>query len=154
MQTQYQHNSASGLPDPELDAQFYENVPAKRLLAWVIDFVIITVITFVVALFSVGIFFFFFIGVWAVVGFFYRVVTISIGSATWGMRLSGLELRTATGDRFSSMDALAHTILFYLLNMMPIGLLISMVMMLVTARRQGLHDFVMGSTAINRPADF
>ena len=30
-----------GLPDPRLNAEFYADIPAKRLLAWVIDTVII-----------------------------------------------------------------------------------------------------------------
>ena len=30
----------SGLPDPELDRQFYAGVPARRLVAWLIDLVL------------------------------------------------------------------------------------------------------------------
>ena len=31
----------AGLPDPDLDRQFYEGVPARRLAAWFVDLAII-----------------------------------------------------------------------------------------------------------------
>ncbi len=143
----------NGLPDPRLDAQFYDGVPTKRLLAWVADTVVITALTFLVSLMSLGILFFFYFAIWAVVGFLYRALTISLGSGTWGMRLFGIELRNGRGERFSGSEALMHTFLFSLLNVIPIGLIINAIMMLTGQRGQGLHDYVMGSTAINRPAD-
>ena len=34
-----------GLPDPELSPDLYADVPLKRFLAWVVDFVVIAVLT-------------------------------------------------------------------------------------------------------------
>ena len=30
-----------GLPDPEIDREFYEGVPARRLVAWFVDVILI-----------------------------------------------------------------------------------------------------------------
>lgn len=143
----------SGLPDPQLDPQFYDGVPFKRLLAWLIDTVIVIGLSIGVGLLSFGILYFVFFSLMFLIGFIYRALTIAFGSATWGMRFAGIELRNARGQRFSGSEALLHTFLFHLLNMIPIGLIISAVMMLMGERGQGLHDYVMGSTAINRPVD-
>jgi len=41
MDMTYNHSMTQGLPDPTTDAEFYEGVPARRLIAWIIDAVII-----------------------------------------------------------------------------------------------------------------
>ena len=33
-----------GLPDPDLDAQFYEGVPLRRFAAWLVDLAIVLVV--------------------------------------------------------------------------------------------------------------
>jgi len=143
----------TGLPDPELDSQFYENVATKRLLAWVVDIFIAAVIALALGLMTFGLLLFVFFPILFVVSFLYRSITIATGSATWGMRLFGIQLRNGEGNRFSGSEALMHTFLFYVVNVSVIGLLINAIMMLLSERGQGLHDYVMGSTAINRPAD-
>ena len=99
----------TALPDPDYQAEFYTSVPAKRLVAWVVDSLLIVMLSAaaVVATAFVGLF------VWPllylVVGFAYRVVTIANGSATWGMRFAGIELRDASGQRLDGAQALLHT---------------------------------------------
>ena len=144
----------TGLPDPALDAQFYENVATKRLLAWIVDVLISVVITLAIGFMTFGLLLFFYFPILFGVSFLYRFISISSGSATWGMRLFGIELRNAQGNRFASADAFMHTFLFFIVNVSVVGLLINAAMMLLGERGQGLHDYVMGSTAINRPADF
>ena len=34
-----------GLPDPVTEAEFYADVPSKRLIAWLIDIAVISLIT-------------------------------------------------------------------------------------------------------------
>ena len=48
-------------------------------------------------------------------------------------------------------EAAWHTGLYTALSLLFFTLVISMVMMLVNARGQGLHDYFLGTTAINRP---
>lgn len=140
------------LPDPQTQAEFYADVPLKRLFAWVIDVVLIAIACLLVLPFTAFTGVFFFPALMAVVGFVYRVVTLASGSATWGMRLVSLEMRRQTGDRFDFATALLHTIGFYVSVAMAPLQLISIVLMLLSARAQGLTDHVMGTVAINRAA--
>ncbi|MCP5073327.1 MAG: RDD family protein [Rhodobacteraceae bacterium] len=142
-----------GLPDPDLDGQFYDGVPLRRLLAWLVDAFLIAVLTFVLSLFSLGIFFFFYFAVWLVVGFAYRAITIAGNSATLGMRLVGIELRNRMGNRLDGSEAFVHTFAYHMVFLVPFGVAISAVLMLVNHHGRGLHDVFLGTTAINRPAD-
>ena len=142
------------LPDPETQSEFYADVPVKRLIAWVIDVVLIAVVCVLVLPFTAFTGVFFFPLLMAVVGFVYRVVTLASGSATWGMRLVSLEMRRQTGDKFDFATALLHTIGFYVSVAMAPLQLISIVLMLTSSRSQGLTDHVMGSVAINRSARY
>ncbi|MCP5086374.1 MAG: RDD family protein [Rhodobacteraceae bacterium] len=142
-----------GLPNPELDAQFYDGVPLRRLLAWGIDALLIGVVTFSLALFSLGLLFFVYFALWLIVGFGYRVLTIAGKSATPGMRLTGIELRNRMGNRLDGNEALVHTVAYHLVFMVPFGVLISGLLMLINDHGRGLHDVFLGTTAINRPAD-
>ena len=140
------------LPDPDLQPQFYDGVPGKRLMAFIIDTILILllcVITVVLTAF-VGIF------VWpilvATISFVYRTLTLASGSATWGMRFAGIEIRAADGAALDLMQAALHT-LGYLISMaIPILQIISIVMMLTGARKQGLTDMMLGTVALNRRA--
>jgi|TARA_E500000305_G_C4024965_1_gene241235 uncharacterized RDD family membrane protein YckC len=143
-----------GLPDPERQPGFYDAVPTKRALAFVVDLIVTTLIAAMIVPFTAftGIFFFPFLV--AVVGFAYRVVTLTNGSATLGMRLMGIEFRTSKGERFDLGMALLHTGLFTVWCTMGLPQVISVVLMLTTGRKQGLSDLIMGSAAINRPSDY
>jgi uncharacterized RDD family membrane protein YckC len=140
----------SGLPDPHDRADFYASVLPKRGFAWVADSILIALLAAIALPFTAftGIFFFPFL--MAVIGFFYRWFTIAGGSSTWGMRLMGIELRGADGLRLTSQDALLHTA-GYTVSVVVFPLqLISVLMMLMSPRRQGLSDLVLGTAAINR----
>lgn len=139
-----------GLPDPDSDAAFYENVPVKRFVAWVIDTAFTGVITFFIVLLSVFTLAFFLPLVFFVVNALYRYVTLAGGSATPGMRLVSLEFRTHKGERFDRATAAVHTLGYLVSVSMVLPQLISIVMMLTTARAQGLTDCLLGTAAINR----
>lgn len=146
-----------GLPDPDLDRQFYDGVPARRLAAWVIDLVVILLIgvpvAFVFGLLTLGFGFLIFPFLVASVGFLYRTTTIAGSSATWGMRIMGIELRRADGSRFDFMTALMHTALYTIALGFVVLQLISCVAMIGTRYGQGLPDLILRTTAINRPED-
>jgi uncharacterized RDD family membrane protein YckC len=146
-----------GLPDPERDRQFYEGVPGRRLAAWFVDVAIILAIgvplALVFGLMTLGFGFAIFPLIVAGVGFFYRTATIAGGSATWGMRFVGIEFRRGDGTRFDFVTALAHTALYTDAFGVVLLQLVSCMAMLGTRYGQGLPDIVLGTTAINRPAD-
>jgi len=142
----------SHLPDPVTQPEFYADVPMKRLVAWIVDTVLIVIICLLIVPFTAFTGLFFFPLMVLVVGFAYRVVTITNRSATWGMRLMAIELRDSAGERFGLGLALAHTFGTSVSFGMPILQVVSVVMMLTTARAQGLSDHLLGTVALNRAA--
>ncbi len=140
------------LPDPVTQPEFYADVPMKRLLAWLVDTVLIALICLLILPFTAFTGLFFFPLLMLVVGFAYRVVTIANRSATWGMRLMAIEFRTAQGERFGLGLATVHTLGTSFSFALPVLQIISVVLMLTTARGQGLTDHVLGSVALNRAA--
>ena len=142
----------SGLPDPVLDAQFYSGVPFKRLIAWIIDSVIVGAIWLVLVIGTLGTFAFFMLFGLLLVNFVYRAFMVDRYSATLGMMAVGVELRNGRGDKLDRTQAIWHVTLFLGLMVFFFINIISMVVMLVNERGQGLHDMVLGTTAINRPS--
>ncbi len=149
--TAMSYDPAPGLPDPEARPEFYAGVPAKRALAWLVDSVLIFVLTSIAALLTVIVFF-----VWPLlfllIGFLYRWVTIANGSATPGMRVFSIEFRDRDGRRFDSTTAFLHTA-GYSISIAAFPLqLISIALMLISPRGQGLTDHILGSAAVQRAA--
>lgn len=140
------------LPDPERQPQFYTSVPMKRLLAFAIDTGVVALICAVIIPFTAFTAFFFLPFLFGAVSFVYRTVTLANGSATWGMRFAAIELRTGDGERLDAGTAALHTAGFMVSMMMPLLQVISIVMMLTSARGQGLSDMVLGTVALNRRA--
>lgn len=139
-----------GLPDPTRRPDVYSGVPFKRGFAWVVDAILIGLLSFLIAVMTLGIGFFVFGAIYFLVGFLYRWFTIAAGSATLGMRLTAIELRNRFGEPLDSGQALLHTA-GYTLSFMIFPLqLVSIVLMLISQRGQGLTDHVLGTTAINR----
>lgn len=145
---------AAQLPDPDLQAEFYADVPVKRLVAWLADTVLIALISLLIVPFTAFTGLFFFPLLMLMVGFIYRVTTITNRSATWGMRLMAIEFRASNGERFGFGLAVLHTLGLSISFAMPLLQLISIVLMLTTARKQGLTDHVLGTVALNRAAAF
>ncbi|MGR3468667.1 MAG: RDD family protein [Shimia sp.] len=146
------HSPYAALPDPETQRDFYSDVPVKRLLAWVVDVLVIFAFSVLVSLLTLGIGFFLFVGVFMLTSFIYRVLTLAGGSSTWGMRLFGVEIRTHRGERLDTLTAFLHTALYSLSFGVVIVQLASAVMMVMTPRGQGLGDMLLGTVALNRRA--
>lgn len=146
----YAPDTYAHLPDPMVQPEFYDSVTVKRGLAWVIDAVLILALVVPVVILTAFIGLFFLPVLFFVTGFIYRVATITGGSATWGMRLMAIEFRDSRGERFDFSQALMHT-LGYTVSMSVFPLqLISVAMMFLTERGQGLTDMILGTVAINR----
>ncbi len=140
------------LPDPVRQSEFYRDVPTKRFIAFVIDSIIITVISILLVPLTAftAIFYFAFLGF--VASFVYRTVSLANRSATPGMRLMGIEFRTLYGERMTLGLAAAHTLIFQVSLSMVFPQILSIVLMLTGARGQGLGDHVLGVVALNRAA--
>lgn len=146
-------------PDPVLDSQFYDGVPARRMVAFCIDVVVVFALWLVVLLLGL-ILTVVTLGIGAplaalaasVTDFLYRWMLLAQGSATPGMRLTGIEIRDAAGRRLDPVTAFLHVAGFYVsLFFLPL-LVIGWVLMAASPHRRLLHDAVLGTVAINRPA--
>lgn len=142
----------SAHPDPVTQHGFYADTPMKRLFAWLIDMVLIIIMAVLILPFTAFTGLFFFPFLLLVIGFAYRTLTITGNSATWGMRMMSIELRDSDGERFGFGQAFLHT-LGYTISVAVAPLqLISVILMLLTAKKQGLTDMVMGAVMINKPS--
>ena len=141
-----------GLPDPERQAAFYEGVPAKRFVAWVIDVILITILTAILVPFTAFTALFYLPVLYALVGFLYRWVGLARLSATPGMRVAAVEIRRADGEPLDGGTALLHTAGYTAsVAVFPVQL-ISIALMLISSRAQGLTDHVLGTAALRRSA--
>ncbi|HEX7532648.1 MAG TPA: RDD family protein, partial [Methyloceanibacter sp.] len=142
--------------DPVSQAGLFDGVIFKRSIAFLIDAIIISVLTVVayvvVALLGVltlGLAWLLFGLVFPVVGLGYNAVTIGgKNSATLGQRLMGLEVRMWFGGKVSPLVAAFHALLFWfsLVVFCPI-----LLWALFDPRKRCLHDILAGVLFINRP---
>ena len=137
------------LPDPQTHAEFYADVPTKRLLAWLVDVVIVAFLALLLSALTLFTALLIFPAFYAVVSFLYRWVGLSRNSATIGMRLFSVELRTADGNVFDASTAFLHTAGYFLSVAIFPAQLVSVVLMLLTEKRQGLTDLVLGTAMVN-----
>lgn len=142
---------SSALPDPRYDPAFYDGIPAKRLIAWLVDVAVITVVSLILGLLTLTLLLWVWPLLYLTVAFLYRSGTIGAWSATPGMRLMNVELRSARGLRLTRNEAMMHTGSYIFLSVSMILQLISIGLIAGSARHQGLHDHFLGTALINRP---
>lgn len=142
------------LPDPDLQPEFYEWVPFKRGVAFVIDTAAIFLLSLLAAVLTVGIGFFIFPVVFLGIGLAYRTVTIARWSATPGMKLMAIEFRTLSGYRLDQGLAFMHSLLFTGMMIFFLIQIASVALMLMNPRGQGLSDMILGTTALNCASEF
>jgi uncharacterized RDD family membrane protein YckC len=144
--------------DPVLNPEYFEGVLARRMIAFVIDLVIITVPIVLACIFillfglvtlglGLGLFFLVVPGsvVWALV---YCGATMGApASATLGMRTVDIEVRTWYGAPCYFLLGAVHAIAFWLTTstFTPLVLLVG----LLNERHRLLHDFLLGTVVIN-----
>ena len=148
------NDTYDALPDPQTQPAFYDGVGVKRLLAWVVDTVLIGMIAAVIASIPLFLLWFVFPLVFLVVSLIYRIGSIRAFSATPGMRLFNIELRNHEGQRLDGSAAAMHTIAFMIASAFFIPQIASVVLILMTERGQGLHDMFTGVVAINKPSRY
>lgn len=141
-----------GLPDPHTKAEFYADVTAKRFFAWLVDSLLIFVLTVLVVPLTAFTAVFFFPFLWLLVGLAYRVVTLATFSATPGMQLMAIEFRNRRGERFDLPTAALHTLIYSIAMGSLLIQAVSIVLMLTSPRGQSLGDHLLGTAALNRAA--
>lgn len=148
------------LPDPELQPEFYEHVAPKRAVALVLDMIAtaalaLPLIIFIGAAVSLA-FERFEVGGWFMIlnymamSVAYRTVMLSRQGATFGMMVAVLKWRRMDGRPTDPMLALRYSLMHVVQwAILPLQI-VSIVMILVTPYRQGLHDHLLGTTMLHR----
>lgn len=144
--------------DPAANPELFEGVLARRLVAFLIDFVILAVpVAFVATfIFVVGIVTFGFgfllyallwpgMVIWAVA--YYGLTLGSPSSATIGMRIMDLEMRTWYGSPAYFVLGAVHAVVFWISvsALTPLVLLVCF----FNHRQRCLHDILVGTVVIN-----
>ena len=140
------------LPDPARQPEFYADIPWKRSAAWAIDLVITLGLTIVALLATALLTIFILPLLYGAVSIAYRTVMLSRYGATLGMMAMAIKWRSLNGARpdalTSFLYSVAHTAMW---TIFPLQIA-SMVTILLTPWRQGLHDMVLGTTMLHRMA--
>jgi uncharacterized RDD family membrane protein YckC len=144
--------------DPATRPELFEGVVARRVIAFVIDFVILAVpvvfvsmFIFVIGIVTLGLGFFFYallwpaMVVWAVC--YYGMTLGGPASATIGMRVMDIEMRTWYGAPAYFLLGAVHAVVFWITvsALTPFILLV----FLFNERRRCLHDMLVGTVVIN-----
>ncbi|HEX2256127.1 MAG TPA: RDD family protein [Afifellaceae bacterium] len=142
--------------DPAARPELYDGVRTRRIFAFLVDagiifllMVLASVVVAVLGLFTFGLGWLLFPLIWPFVAILYTMFTLGgPHSATPGMRLNGVEMRTWYGAPMYPVLALVHAIGFWLsvTILTPLVLLVA----LVTPRKRLLHDILLGTIVIRR----
>ena len=138
------------LPDPIDNPDFYDHLVAKRLLAWVIDVIVTVALMLVVVVGTAFLALFIFPLVWSAIAIAYRTVMLTRYGATLGMMAASVRLRQLNGRAPTREIALTHAILYALSMVFVLPQIGSVAMMMLTPYRQGLNDWILGTTVINQ----
>jgi uncharacterized RDD family membrane protein YckC len=154
----YSGSTNSGPPpfDPWLQPELFRGVLTRRVFAFLIDLVVLSipvilayVFIFVFGVVTLGLGWLLFwlvypaSVIWALV--YYGATLGGPHSATLGMRVMDLQLRTWTGAPGYFVLGAVHAVLFWLSMSFPPILLVG----LFNGRRRLLHDLVLGTVVIN-----
>jgi len=141
--------------DPDTQPDLFDGILSKRIIAFVIDAVLIVTLMIPAALLvlilgfvTLGLGWLLFPPLFAVVALAYVALTMGgRNSATVGMRIAGVEMRTWSGQKMFPLLAVMHALIFWF----SIGVLTPLILIvgLLTSRRQLLHDLLLGVVALN-----
>jgi uncharacterized RDD family membrane protein YckC len=147
--------------DPAVQPELFRGVLTRRFIAFLIDLVVLTIPILLgvifIALFGLltlgfGWLLFWLVSplsaIWAIL--YYGLTLGGPHSATVGMRIVDLQLRTFTGERGYFLLGAAHAVLYWI----SVSVLTPFVVLvgLFNRRSQLLHDLVLGTVIVNASA--
>jgi uncharacterized RDD family membrane protein YckC len=141
---------------PDSQPELFDGVLGRRVVAFLVDAAIILAMTFagwlllgVLGILTFGL-------AWLLIGLVFPVVALGYtgltlggpASATVGMRIAGLQMRTWYGAPMYFVLAVVHAVLFWV----SISILTPFILLvgLFNERRRLLHDFLIGTVVVNR----
>lgn len=136
------------------DARLYDGVRTRRVMAVIVDYLIVALLTipvailvFVFGILTLGLGWVLFSVLVPIVALTYVWFTLgSTDQATTGMKLMGVRLERLDGRPVDGMLAVIHSVLFWAGNVIltPLVLLVS----LFADRKRTLHDLLLGTVVI------
>lgn len=153
-------NDTDSAYDPDVRPDLFRGVLTRRVIAFLIDLVILAIplilavifiAVFGLVTFGLGWALFWLLSpasvIWALV--YYGFTLGGPHSATIGMRTLGLQMRTWFGEPAYFLLGATHAVVFWVSVsvLTPLILLVG----LFNGRRRLLHDFVLGTVVINNP---
>jgi uncharacterized RDD family membrane protein YckC len=141
--------------DPVTQPEYFEDLLGRRMMAFLVDVIAVTFLFFaaVSLIFILG--FVTFGLAWLMFGIVFPLVALGYSawtmssppSATFGMRLFDLEIRTWYGARMTGLLGAFHTLLFYF----SVSILTPFILLLALfdGRKRCLHDMLMGTVIVN-----
>ena len=147
--------------DPAANPELFEGVLARRIVAFIIDVIIISIpliaaaafiLVFGLFTFGLGWALFWFLSpasvVWALA--YYGMTLGSPASATIGMRAMEIEMRTWYGAPAYFVLGAVHAVVFWV----SVSVLTPFILLVgfFNSRRRLLHDFLVGTVLVNSPA--
>lgn len=153
MNTDGQTYNEDATHNPFGDWRYLDGVRTKRILAFLIDYVMVGIL---VTISAVMIFFIGFITLgagWLLYAILLPLVALSYVAwtmggpkqATWGMQLMGIKLARYDGQPIDWMTALVHAVLFWATTVIFAPLLLAP---LFLEHKRMLHDLAMGTVVV------
>lgn len=136
------------------DYRLYAGVRTRRIFAWLIDYILIGLLTipFAILIFLLGVltlglgWTLFSVLVPAVAAVYIWSTLGGRDQATWGMKMMDIRLERLDGTRIDGLTAVVHTVLFWAGNVIltPLVLLVT----LFSDRKRTLHDLLLGTVVV------
>ena len=142
-------------PSPNFDRALLDGIVRKRVIAYIVDLIAIgillfglTIVASIVGVLSFGLLAPPLFAALALVPLAYHTLLLGgPASATFGMRMMDIELRTWDGQRPGYIQAAAQTAVFYV--SISLLWLIPLVVVFFNDKRRTVHDMMCGTIMIN-----
>jgi uncharacterized RDD family membrane protein YckC len=144
--------------DPDREPELFDAILSKRIVAFIIDAVLVFLLMIpagllvgILGFVTLGLGWLLFPPLFAVVALAYEALTLGgRNSATLGMQVAGVEMRTWSGQKMFPLLAIMHALLFWV----SVAILTPLVLLvpLFTYRKQLLHDLLLGVLGLNAAA--
>ncbi|MFB9951125.1 RDD family protein [Rhizobium puerariae] len=144
-------NPTYAAPD---DWRAYSGVLSRRVFAFIIDYLIVlllcipaAVVVFFLGIITLGLGFALYPALFVIVALLYFGLTLGGPSqASPGMRAMGIAMARLDGRRMDFLTAVAHTVIFWIINsvLTPLILLVG----LFTERSRLVHDLLLGTVIV------
>ena len=146
----------SALPDPDTAPELFEGVLTRRVVAFIIDLVVMGMMILVFSFLGLVAGFLTFGLAWmalflvvpATIALYYAATLGSSRRATLGMQVMDIVLTPTRGQPLDGWMAIIHAAVFWLTTW--ISWPISLLFVLFTPRRQMIHDLVVGTLMVRR----